>query len=146
MTALWSRPGNRLDLELAVAFELAALHLTRAHSPRQLDQAISFNLHLWRTVRRLVPVRPELCEREMLSDTADHVATMLVVDASPCPDPRDLAFIAGRNTALARDLAGRAVTERMLAELLEAWNAADPRGRRFERWLTERIGAYGVAD
>lgn len=141
MTAVWTRPGNRLDVELAVALELGALHFTRAHSPRQLEQAISFNLRLWRAIRRLVLVRPDLCEREALADTADHVATMLVVDAAPCPDPRDLAFIAGRNTALARDLAGRSATERALADLMGSWEGG-PRG--FDRWLIERLDAYAT--
>lgn len=140
MTAVWMRPGNRLDVELAVALDMGARLLTRARSPRQLDQAISYNLRLWRSVRRLAEFHSVLIEREILADAADHVAVMLVVDSSPCPDPRDITFIAGRNIAVARDLAGLAASQRGLAEMLGDWSGAG----RLETWLLERIESHVV--
>jgi hypothetical protein len=141
MNAPWTRQDYRLDVELSVALDLAARHLTQARSNRQLDHAVTFNLRLWRLVRRLAEVCPSLIERDMLVDAADHVAMMLVVDAHPCPDPRDLAFIAGRNLSLARDLAGQVAADCGLGDLLARWSDAGA-GPGFEPWLLDRLAAY----
>lgn len=140
MNALWTRPGLRPDVELAVALELSAYELTRAKSPRQLEQAISLNLRLWRTLRQLTEVGWAVCRRETLADTADHVVTMLVAEATPCPDPRDLAFIAGRNLALARDLAGKSAAESAMAALMSGWGGAGGGINAFVLWLIGRLG------
>ncbi|MGE5548604.1 MAG: hypothetical protein ACM33T_16990 [Solirubrobacterales bacterium] len=139
MSVQWIRHDHRLDVELAVAFDTAGRLLTRARSPRQLDQAIVFNLRLWREVRRLAERCPTLADRDELADAADHVATMLVVDASPCPDPRDIAFVAGRNLALAGDLAGTTAAARCRDALLAEWGRGG--GHQFEEWLLARLAA-----
>ncbi|MGE5503290.1 MAG: hypothetical protein ACM31L_02595 [Actinomycetota bacterium] len=138
MTAIWNRPGGRLDAELAVALDATARCLVRARSPRQLEQAVVYTLRLWRAVRRLAPAHPDPDRRELLRDTADHVATMLVLDPRPCPDPRDLAFIAGRCLSLAEHLAGPSAMAGARAALLGRW-AADDRHDSFEEWLLGRF-------
>ena len=137
MNAMWSRPGLRPDVELAVALELCAWELTRARSPRQLDQAITLNLKLWRSLRRLAELASY--RRESLADAADHVVTMLVAEASPCPDPRDLAFIAGRNLSMARDLAGPAASETAMHRLLTHWGGTAGGLHAFAEWLIRRL-------
>lgn len=140
MSMEWIRHDHRLDVELAVALEVGARGLSRARSHRQMEDAITFNLRLWRAIRALALRWPSLCDREVLVDTADHVATMLVVDAAPCPDPRDMAFVAGRNLALARDLAGEVASEVTLGRLIDEWTASGMRS--FEHWL---LGRFALA-
>ncbi len=137
MNVEWRWLGHRLDLELAVALDVTAGRLLAARSAGQLERAVASVLRLWRMTRMLAEGCPTLDERAMLVDAADHVAVLLVADAAPCPDPRDLAFIAGRGLALARDLAGEAATVRARDALLAEWSASSR--RRFEDWLLDRL-------
>lgn len=138
MSVQWIRRSHRLDMDLAIALEAGANLLVRAKSARQLDEAVSFNLRLWRAIRGLALRSPSLSEREVLADTADHVAAMLALDAHPCVDPRDMAFVAGRNMALAADLADPAAAQRGRDALVAEW-AAEGGRHRFEGWLLHRL-------
>jgi len=140
MSVQWIRRDHRLDLDLAVGLEAGANLLVRARSARQLDEAVTFNLRLWRAIRDLAMRCPGMGEREFLAGTADHVAAMLALDAYPSVDPRDMAFVAGRNMALAGDLGGPQAAERHRDALVAEW-AAQPGAARFEAWLIERLDA-----
>lgn len=137
MKVHWQRHDHRLDVELAVALEVGARALVKAKSAAQLDRAIVVNLRLWQAVRRLADRCPALDGREMLAATADHVAIMLVAEAVPHPDPRDVAFVAGRSLSLARDLAGEAAANRARDGLVAQWSAGP--ACRFEDWMVDRL-------
>lgn len=143
MSVQWIRRDHRLDLVLAVCLDAGANLLVRAKSDRQLDEAVCFNLRLWRSIRELARARPFWPEGEMLTHVADHVATLLALDACPCVDPRDMAFVAGRNMSLASDLAGGALPERGRDHLVAEW-AGSSSSARFESWLLDRL-AHAVA-
>ncbi|HTH16449.1 MAG TPA: hypothetical protein VL974_07335 [Magnetospirillum sp.] len=138
MSMEWTRRGDRRAMELSVGLEAAANLLMRAKSARQLDEAVSYNLRLWRTIRNLTEEKPYLVECELLAGTADHVAALLALDAHPCVDPRDLSFVAGRNLALAADLARPETVERSRDALVAEWAHSDAR-RGFELWLLEGL-------
>lgn len=138
MNVQWQRHDHRLDVQLAVALELAAHRLARAKCPDQLDRAIVLNLRLWRAVRRLAERFPALDDREVLGETADYIAVMLVAEATPAPDLRDVTFVAGRNLALARDLAGETAANRARDHLVAEWS--DQSAGRFDDWLVARLG------
>lgn len=138
MNVQWIRRDHRLDIELGVALEVGGDLLVRARSARQLDEAVIYNLRLWRTIREMSQRCPGLNDRELLSDTANHVAILLAVDADPVPDPRDISFVAGRNFSLAGDLAGAAALVNGRQTLLAQW-ASEPGRSRFEDWLLGRM-------
>ncbi|MBC7906655.1 MAG: hypothetical protein H7Y60_07910 [Rhodospirillaceae bacterium] len=138
MSVQWIRRDHRLDMDLAIGLETGANLLVRAKSARQLDEAVTFNLRLWRGIRAVALCCPGMGEREFLIGTADHVASMLALDAYPSVDPRDMAFVAGRNMALAGDLAAAQVAERYRDSLVAEW-AAQNGPHRFEAWLLERL-------
>lgn len=138
MSVQWIRRDHRLDKDMAVCLEAGANLLLRAKSDRQLDEAVSYNLRLWRTIRALAAERPFWPEREMLMHVADHVASLLALDACPCVDPRDIAFVAGRNLSLAEDWIGPHSAQRVRDQLVAEW-AADPSSARFEPWLLNRL-------
>lgn len=144
MSVLWIRRDHRLDMDLAVGLEAGANLLVRAKSARQLDEAVSFNLRLWRAIRATALRCPSMGEREFLVDTADHVAAMLALDAFPCVDPRDMAFVAGRNMALAADLAAPQASECYRDALVAEW-AGQTKVRQFEHWLLERLPRADVS-
>jgi hypothetical protein len=139
MNVQWIRRDHRLDIELGVALGLGGDMLVKARTARQLDEAIVYNLRLWRSVRMLSQCCPGLNDREILADTADHIASMLAVGADPSPDPRDVSFVAGRNFSLAGDLAGAAALENGRDSMLALW-AAEPGKARFDSWLLGRLG------
>lgn len=139
MSVQWTRHGHKLDATLSVAFEMGHRRLVAARSPAQLDQAITYNLRLWRTARRLAERGNGVSAREDVTDTADLVATLLVVDAAPLPDPRDVDFIAGRDLAIARELAAGSAADRARDTLIAEWSASG-RGR-FEDWLLAKVDA-----
>lgn len=138
MNVQWIRRDHRLDIELGVALEVGGGMLVKARSARQLDDAIVYNLRLWRAIRGLSQRCPGLNDREVLADTADHIASLLAVEPDPLPDPRDVAFVAGRNLSLAGDLAGSAALESGRDSLLAQW-AAEPGRSRFDAWLLARL-------
>lgn len=128
---------QRLDVDLAVALEVAAVRLVTARTPAQLDAAIRATLRLWRAVRALAARCPSLNDREVVAETAEHVAVLLVAEARPCPDPRDIAFVAGRGMSLARDLAGGAAATGARDALLAEWSASSR--QPFADWLLTRL-------
>lgn len=138
MSVLWIRRDHRLDMDLAIGLEVGANLLVRAKSARQLDEAVTFNLRLWRAIRTVALRSPGMGEREFLVGTADHVASMLALDAYPSVDPRDMAFVAGRNMALAGDLAAAQMAERHRDALVAEWAGQNSR-HRFEGWLLDRV-------
>lgn len=140
MSVQWIRRDYRLDMDLAVSLEAGANLLMRAKSERQLNEAVSYNLRLWRTIRSLAAARPFWPERDMLMHVADHVASLLALDACPCVDPRDISFVAGRNLSLAEDWAGPRSSDRARDQLAAEW-AASPSAVRFEPWLLDRLAA-----
>lgn len=137
MNVQWIRRDQRLDVELAVALDKGADLLVRARSARQMDEAVVYNLRLWRAIRVLSRQCPGLNDREVLGDTADHVASLLAVEAHP--DPRDLAFVAGRNLSLAEDLAGSSAKDVGRDSMLAQWAGEAGGGQRFETWLLGRL-------
>ncbi len=140
MSVQWIRRDHRLEMVLAVCLDVAGGLLVRAKSARQLEDAVSYNLRLWRQIRAIACDRRGWPEREMLIHVADHVAAMLALDACPCVDPRDLAFVAGRNMSLACDLAAPTPLERGRDLLAAQWAAADsPLG--LESWLLELVAS-----
>lgn len=138
MSVQWIRRDHRLDMILATCLEAAAALLMRAKSARQLEEAVSYNLRLWRRIRALVLERPHLAEYENLLDIADHVAALLAVDACPCVDPRDMAFVAGRNMALASDLIQSQSPEQARDAQVAEWAASESRCG-YESWIMQRL-------
>lgn len=132
MTA-WVANGSRLDVELAVALEIAALRIGRAATSAERDEALAYNLRLWRAIRQLAAGAPEVEDREGL------VATARLAEGES-----DGGLLAGRNIAHAHALAGRAATQGALRCLLEQWG----RHRRtapaaeFSRWLLDRMDCF----
>ncbi|MGE5517043.1 MAG: hypothetical protein ACM31D_14635 [Bacteroidota bacterium] len=140
MSVLWTRRDHRLEMLLAVCLDAGANLLVRAKSGRQLDQAVSYNLRLWRLIRGLAAARPHWPESEMLTHVADHVASLLALDAHPCVDPRDMAFVAGRNMSLSCDLAGGASPDHGRDQMVAEW-AGSASAEKFEGWLLNRLDA-----
>lgn len=141
MSVQWIRRDHRLDMLLAVCLDAGANLLVRAKSERQLDEAVSYNLRLWRLIRELARARSHWPERDMLIHVADHVAALLALDAQPCVDPRDMAFVAGRNLSLSCDLAGGGGAPEHGRDLMVAEWADAGSGDKFEGWLLGRLGA-----
>lgn len=141
MSVQWLRRDHRQDMLLAVCLDAGANLLVRAKSEKQLDEAVSYNLRLWRRIRELACERPQWPEGEMLVEVADHVASLLALDAHPCIDPRDVAFVAGRNFALSCDMASGAGPEAGRDIMVAEW-AHMGSGDKFEQWLLARLSAH----
>lgn len=144
MSVQWIRRDHRLEVVLAVCLDVAGNLLLRAKSERQLDEAVNYNLRLWRAIREMVRDRPHWPECDLLVHVADHVASMLALDASPCVDPRDLAFVSGRNMSLACEMMVGAPLEYGRDVLVADWAAAGS-PLRFEVWLLDRLAVVGAA-
>ncbi|HLO76029.1 MAG TPA: hypothetical protein VK196_06185 [Magnetospirillum sp.] len=138
MSVQWIRRDHRQDMVLAVCLDAAANLLMRAKSDRQLEEAVSYNLRLWRIIREMARERPLWPDGDMLSHVADHVASLLALDACPCVDPRDMAFVAGRNMSLSCDLAGGGQPDHYRDRLVAEW-AGSHSSARFETWMLERL-------
>jgi hypothetical protein len=138
MTIHWGRPDPRQDVELAVALNSCADLLLKARTEEQVDEAIRANLRLWRSIRERCLRNPAFREAEELIDSADHVTTLLAAETHAIPHPRDVAFVAGRNMALASELADDARIEDGRLGLLRQWST-DEKRQRFESWLLGRI-------
>lgn len=135
------RKGHRVAMDLAVALEVATLHLAQARPGEQMDRAVSFNRRLWQSVRRLASVAADVEEREAMLITAAQAERGLTDGAS-----REIHApgLIDSNRRLASLLAGRFSSTGALRELLEAWNreraAASAAG--FEAWLLDRLDGY----
>lgn len=141
MSVQWLRRDHRQDMLLAICLDAGANLLVRAKSEKQLDEAVSYNLRLWRHIRELACALPHWPEREMLVEVADHVASLLALDAHPCVDPRDLAFVAGRNMSLSCDMASGASPENCRDSMVAEWVHMGG-GEKFEQWLLARLCAH----
>lgn len=144
MSMQWIRRDHRLDVLLAVCLDAGANLLVRAKSGRQLDEAVSYNLRLWRQIRECARDRPHWPESDAMIHVADHVAALLALDACPCVDPRDIAFVAGRNMSLSCDLAGALPPEHSRDQMVAEW-ADVGSAVKFETWLLDRLAARMAA-
>lgn len=129
MTA-WIRNGSRLDIELAVALEIASLHLSRAANLVEKEAAIGFNARLWRTIGQLAADAPAAEDRQGLMASAQQIDS-----------ERDIARLVACNGEHARKLAGRAATQGALRHLLGEWTVhRRAKGAiNFSGWLVDRI-------
>lgn len=140
MTIHWMPGSVRRDAELAVALNACADQLLRATAVTQMEEAVRANLRLWRSIRERCLRNPTFREADELVDSADHVASLLAAESRIEPHPRDIAFVAGRNMALASDLAEDADIETARLALMREWSSEAGRAR-FESWLIGRISA-----
>lgn len=140
MTVQWTHHTRRLGVELAVALDTGARLLNRATSPEQVEAAVLYNLGLWRRIKALAAADAHAGNAEALEAAADHITTMLLVEASPWPNGRDVAIIAIHNAALAGDIAGRTAIAAAATRLRSQWSAESPLS--FERWLLNRLDAH----
>ncbi|OAN44349.1 hypothetical protein [Magnetospirillum moscoviense] len=138
MTIHWMPRNASRDAELAVALNACADQLLRASTQGQLEEAVFANLRLWRSIRELCLRNPAFREADELIDSADHVASLLAAQGQLEPHPRDIAFVAGRNMALAGDLAEEQGVETARLALMRDWSVEGGR-TRFESWLIGRI-------
>jgi len=132
MTA-WIANGSRLDVELAVALEIAALRMARSNTAAEREAALAYNLRLWRSIRQLAAGAPDVEDREGLAATAGLVE-----------GERDGAVLAERNVVHAGKLAGRAATHGALRRLLEQWSQhrRTDASAEFSRWLLDRMDYF----
>jgi hypothetical protein len=132
MTA-WIANGSRLDVELAVALEIAALRMARSTTAAEREEALAYNLRLWRSIRHLAAGAPDMEDREGLAATAGLVE-----------GERDGTLLAERNVAHAGKLAGRAATQGALRRLLEQWShhRRSDASAEFSRWLLDRMDYF----
>jgi len=138
MTIQWRPRVGREDLELAVALNACADLLLRAQTNAQMDEAVRANLRLWRTIRERCMQHPLDYDADELMDSADHVAALLAAEYQSTPHPRDIAFVAGRNLALAGDFGADADVQGRFAHLMRQWSESGDRAR-FENWLLHRV-------
>ncbi len=141
MTIHWMPRSVSRDAELAVALNACADLLLRASAATQMDEAVHANLRLWRSIRERCLRNPPFREAEELIDSADHVASLLAAESRSEPHPRDIAFVAGRNMALASDLAAESDIESARMALLRDWSAEVGRAR-FEAWVIGRVSKH----
>lgn len=133
MTA-WIKQGMRLDVELAVALEVATLRLTQAVTGAQRAEALSFNRALWQGIQNLAATAPDMGDRDGLLAGAATVAS--------ADDP---ARVADCNTAYARILAAKSA-KGALKRMIEDWRhhrTSQPEAE-FGNWLLSRVGGPGA--
>lgn len=134
MTA-WIRQGMRLDVELAVALEVATLRLTQAVTGAERAAALTFNRTLWRSIHNLAATAPDMSDRDGLLAGAATVAS--------ADDP---ARVADCNTAHARILAAKSATQGGLKRMIEDWrhHRAQQPEAEFGHWLLSRMDGPGA--
>ncbi|MBC7950422.1 MAG: hypothetical protein H7Z12_01200 [Rhodospirillaceae bacterium] len=130
--AAWIQQGFRLDMALAVAFEVAILRMNRADSQAERGAAIRFNHRLWRVAGQLAPTAPLAEDRNGLVDAAATVHGLTQDDA------------AALNARFARVLAGRAATQGALRQILADWRNARTIApeAEFGDWLVTRLEGF----
>lgn len=125
----WILAGVRVDIELAVAFEVGVLELSRADTAAELDLAVAFNRDLWRLVGSIAATTPDPDDRAQLSAAAGRLVEGWSAD-----------FVEA-NRRFARLLAGRVSSAGTLRGLMEEWRgfrALEPRAE-FGAWLLGRM-------
>jgi hypothetical protein len=125
----WTLAGIRVDIELAVALEVAVLELARAETVAEHDQAMAFNRDLWRLVGSLATTAPNSEDCVELRATADRMV------GGGAADFTDI------NRHFARLLAGRVTSAGSLRVLMNEWRAfraAQPQAE-FGAWLLGRM-------
>lgn len=137
MTA-WTSNGERLDIELAVALEIATQRLSTAETAAEHAAALLFNRLLWQTIRRVAATAPLLEDREALLSAAHAIDDLAGADETA---------LGAVNRRHARTLAGRAATNGALGRILAAWNLyrAEDADAEFGSWLLERMDRRGGA-
>ncbi|MDA8231555.1 MAG: hypothetical protein M0006_09475 [Magnetospirillum sp.] len=127
---VWTARGSRLDIEVAVALEIATLRLKSAERQCERQDALAYSAQLWRIISRFASMAPvgELGERLMAS--ADIIAGSIDPDV----------FVR-HNTAHAQMLGGRAATNGALRRLLDDWNRhrGATMGADFASWILDRL-------
>lgn len=132
------RKGHRLAMDLAVALEVASWRLSEARRADQLNDALSFNRDLWREVRRLAVVAPDLDERQRMLDAAEEAEQRLNQGG---------LSVAQANRSLARVLAGHFACTGALRDLLQAWQdfrRENPNAGAYEAWLLNRLDGHAA--
>lgn len=134
MTA-WIQQGFRLDIALAVAFEVATQYMQRAECPAEHRLAALFNGSLWRVAGKLAATAPLAEDRDGLARAATTMARLSVDEAVAV------------NTRFARVLAGRAATQGTLRQIMAEWRAARDGApeAEFGQWLVARLDGYASA-
>ncbi|MBC7906654.1 MAG: hypothetical protein H7Y60_07905 [Rhodospirillaceae bacterium] len=132
--AAWIQQGFRLDMALAVAFEVAILRMNRAENVAERAEAVQFNHRLWWVAGQLAPTAPLAEDRKGLADAAAMVDRLTQDDA------------AALNASFARMLAGRAATQGALRQILAEWRAARDAAAdaEFGEWLTTRLEGFAA--
>ena len=128
MTALMSARDG-LSVELTVALEIGTILLDSATGPDAREQALVYNLSLWRCIASMAAGRPDLADCGGLARSASEVA------AARCRD-----MLMERNRRHARMLATRFLPG-ALGRLLDDWRACR-RGSQavaFAAWMLDRL-------
>lgn len=130
--AAWIQQGFRLDMALAVAFEVAILRMNRAENGAERGEALRFNHRLWRVAGQLAHTAPLAEDRNGLSDAAAMVHGLNQDDA------------AALNAQFARALAGRAATQGALRQILTDWRSARATApdAEFGDWLVSKLEGF----
>lgn len=134
--AAWTKHGVRLDIALAVVMEVAVLHLQRAETAAQCDEAQAFNSHLWRVAAALAPTAPLTEDCVSIQNTAALVAA----------GGRRIDQLIELDRCFARLLAGRAATDGALGQILDRWRAARRAGTdmEFGPWLLDLLDGFAA--
>lgn len=125
----WTLAGIRVDIELAVALEVAVIELARAENAAEQEQAMAFNRALWRLIGGLAVTA------SVVEDCAELRAT-----AARMVEGRGADF-SETNRRFARLLAGRVTCAGSLRGLMDEWRAfrANQPGVQFGAWLLGRM-------
>jgi hypothetical protein len=129
------KQGVRLDVDLAVALEVATLLINKAAGSAECDNALAFNHRLWRIVRILALNVPEI--------VPDRDALLASATSADLSGPVQLVAL---NVEHSRRLAVHAATQGALKTLLEDWHAyrRQTKNAQFGSWLLDRMEAYNT--
>lgn len=125
----WILAGIRVDIELAVALEVAVIELTRAESQAEHEQAMAFNRDLWRLVGTLAATAPNAEDCTELRATAARMVEGCAADFTET------------NRRFARLLAGRVTSAGSLRGMMDEWRTfrlTQPHAE-FGGWLLGRM-------
>lgn len=129
MTA-WIIGGVRVDIELAVALEVAKDRVVRADSRKDREEASDYNRRLWRLVGALAPVAPQDTASEMRSSAARIEQIM-----------QDHEQIPHMNANIASRLARRCPPDGAIRSMMHEWHnylTVAPNAD-FAGWLMDRL-------
>ena len=129
MTA-WIIDGVLVDMELAVALEVAKDRVVRAANVHDRSAAEEFNRQLWSLVGRLAEVAPPDAGHEML-ETARSLRRTSELHA----------HVPQVNAKVARRLAGRCPPDGAIRKMMQEWNShlSQSPNAEFSHWLMNRL-------